>query len=138
MRRFLLTAVAVGAAALVAATTALAQRTADTLTCGDATYSITVTSQPSDHSVGWGIGTISGGDHFIPTAFSGEAIDLTTGETLFSFTQSKGQGNGMHTQTQVTCSTPTELGTAGELGVPGVDPADEIALTFSATVVRKP
>ena len=138
MRRFSFVAIAAVAVSIVLSGTAAAQRTQDTLICGGIAIPITVTSTNNDNSVAWGGGTISGGDHFIPTSFSGALVDLTTGETLFSFFQAKGKGNGQHNQAQMTCSTPTDTGTAGEFGIPDVDTDDVVQFSFTATVVRKP
>jgi hypothetical protein len=138
MRRVFGLALAAMAVSIVFSGTAAAQRTQDTLICGGIAFPITVTSTTNDTSVAWGVGTISGGDHFIPTSFSGTLVDLTTGETLFSFSQTKGNGNGQHNQDQMTCSTPTDTATAGDFGIPGVDPDDVVQFSFTATVVRKP
>jgi hypothetical protein len=137
MRRYLVAAMVAAVVGLVVAATGTAARTQDTLTCGDAQYAVTVTSTTNDNSVAWGIAKVSGGDHFIPTSFSGTGVDLTTGQTLFSFSQAKGNGNGMHNQDQITCTTPTQTSTAGDLGIPGVDPTDVIQFSFSATAVHK-
>ena len=136
MRRVFVLAIAAMAVSIVFSGTAAAQRTQDTLICGGIAIPITVNSTNSDNSVAWGVGTISGGDHFIPTSFSGTLIDLTTGETLFSFSQAKGKGQ--HNQAQMTCTTPTDTGTAGDFGIPGVDPDDVVQFTLTVTVVRKP
>ena len=137
MRRFLAAATLAAVVTVVVVATGTAARTQDTLICGTTSYPVTVTSTTSDNSVAWGVGTVSGGDHFIPTSFSGTGVDLTTGETIFSFSQAKGNGNGQHNQDQMTCSTAPETATAGELGIPGVNPSDVIRFTFSATVVHK-
>ena len=92
MRRVFVLAIAAMAVSIVFSGTAAAQRTQDTLICGGIAIPITVTSTNSDNSVAWGVGTISGGDHFIPTSFSGTLVDLTTGETLFSFPRRRGRG----------------------------------------------
>ena len=99
---------------------------------------MTVTTTTNDHSVAWGVGTVSNRLHGIPVSFSGTTTDLTTGMVLNSFSQSKGNGNGMHNQPTVTCTSPPETATAGELGIPGVDPSDVIEFDFSAQVVLKP
>ena len=138
MRRVFVLAIAAMAVSIVFSGTAAAQRTQDTLICGGIAIPITVTSTNSDNSVAWGVGMISGGDHFIPTSFSGTLIDLTTGETLFSFSQAKGKGKGQHNQAQMTCTTPTDTGTAGDFGIPGVDPDDVVQFSLTVTVVRKP
>jgi len=137
MRRYLAAATLAAAVTLVAAATGTAARTQDTLICGSTQIPVTVTSTTNDNSVAWGVGTIGGGDHFIPTSFSGTGVDMTTGKTLFSFFQAKGGGNGQHNQDQMSCSTAPETATAGELGIPGVDPGDVIQFSFSATVVHK-
>jgi hypothetical protein len=38
----------------------------------------------------------------------------------------------------ITCAAPPETATAGELGIPGVDPNDLIEFDFSVQVVLKP
>ena len=138
MRRYLVAATAAAVTALAIVGAGTAARTQDTLICGNTQIPITVTTTTNDNSVAWGVGTVGAGDHFIPTSFSGTGVDLTTGQTLFTFSQAKGNGNGMHNQDQMSCSTAPETATAGELGIPGVDPNDVIRFSFSATVVRKP
>jgi hypothetical protein len=139
---------AVFLAALVVTGAGLATRGSDFVTCNDgSSYAITVTQQPSDNSVGWGVGTFSGGDHLIPTSFSGTFYDDTIGATLDSFTQAKGKGNGQHNQTQLTCSTPAETGTVadflgGEALPPewadlGVQLTDQVTASFTVTGVHQ-
>ena len=138
MRRYLVAATLVAVVAMVAAATGSAARTQDTLICGGVQIPITVTTTSNDNSVAWGVGTVSGGDHFIPTSFSGTAVDLTTGQTVFSFSQDKGNGMGLHNADQLSCTTAPETGTAAEFGIPGVNPTDVIQFTLSVTGVRKP
>jgi len=138
LRRYFLAAATAALLALVTAGTGTAARTQDTLICGNTEIPITVTTTTNDNSVAWGVGTVGKGDHFIPTSFSGTAVDLTTGDTLDSFSQAKGKGNGQHNQDQMTCNTPPETATAGDLGIPGVDPNDVIQFTLTVTVVHKP
>jgi hypothetical protein len=140
MRRLFVLAIAAIVVSIVFSGTAAAQRTQDTLICGGIAIPITVTSTNNDNAVAWGVGTISGGDHFIPTSFSGTLVDLTTGETLFSFfpAKGKGKGKGQHNQAQMTCTTPTDTGTAGEFGISGVNPDDVVQFSLTVTVVRKP
>ena len=38
----------------------------------------------------------------------------------------------------MTCTTPTDTGTAGDFGIPGVDPDDVVQFSLTVTVVRKP
>jgi hypothetical protein len=140
MRRIVLLTPVVAALALIAAATGSAARGTVTLDCGTAgTFPATVTMTTNDHSVAWGVATISGGTHLIPTSFSFTATDLTAGGTvLFSATNVKGNGNGLHNQGPVlTCSTPTEFATAGELGIPAnvAPPDDVIQIDMSATAV---
>ena len=139
MRRVLALA-CVAAGALVATGVSSAAREQQVLTCtgGLGTITVTVTTTTNDHSVAWGVGTVSSSLHGIPVSFSGTATDLTTGTVLESFVQAKGQGNGMHNQPTVTCTGPPETDTAGDLGIPGVDPGDVIQFTFSAQVVLRP
>ena len=132
-----------GTIAALSAVTALAgpasaARTTDTIVCGGETLTLTVTSTNSDNAPAWGVGTISGGSHLIPTSFSFTATDLNTGDVLFSDTQAKGNGNGQHNQTSITCIGVPERATAGELGIPGVDPSHVIEFDFTVTAVRKP
>jgi hypothetical protein len=44
----------------------------------------------------------------------------------------------MQNQPTVTCTSPPETATVGELGIPGVNPSDVIEFDFSAQVVLKP
>ena len=128
--------------ALVVTGVSSAARIQQQLTCtgGVGTIAVTVTSTSNDHSVAWGTGKVSSSLHGIPVSFAGTATDLTTGQALdsFSFFQAKGQGNGMHNQPTVTCSSPPQTDTAGDLGVPAVDPGDMIQFAFSAQVVLQP
>ena len=136
-RTFTLAVVAV--VALIAAGIGNAGREQQVLTCtGLGTITVTVTTTTNDHSVAWGVGTVSSSLHGIPVSFSGTATDLTTGTVLNSFFQAKGNGNGMHNQPTVACSSPPETATAGELGIPGIDPGDVIEFDFTAQVVLKP
>ena len=135
MRRFLAVST-VAVAGLVAAGVSNAGRSPITLTCtGLGTLTVTVTQTTNDHSVAWGVGTVSPGFHGIPVGFTVTVTDLTTGTVLDSFTQEKGGGNGMHNLPTVTCTEEPETATAGELGIPGVNPTDVIQFTFSAQVV---
>ena len=139
MRRlFALSVVAL--VALVVAGVGNAAREQQTLTCtGLGTITVTVTTTTNDHSVAWGVGTVSSSLHGIPVSFSGTITDLTTHTQLDSFFQAKGKGNGMHNQPTVTCTSPPEIATAGEMGgIPGVDDSDLIQFDFSAQVVLKP
>jgi hypothetical protein len=142
MRRISVATIAVAGIALVAASVGSAGRIQQTLTCGGGlgTVTVTVTNTTNDHSVAWGVGTVSSSLHGIPVSFSGTATDLTTNTPLpdFSFSQAKGNGNGMHNQPTVTCTEAPQTDTAGDLGVPGVDPSDIIEFDFSAQVVLKP
>jgi hypothetical protein len=135
MRRLFLATAAAVVAALTAASVGSAGRAQMTLICNGEPLTVTVTQTTNDNSVAWGVGTISGGSHGIPVSFSGSATDVTTGAQVFSFSQSK--GNGMHNQPTITC-TQTSTATAGELGIPGVNPSDVIEQNFAATVVLKP
>ena len=138
---FTLAVVAASSVALATAGVGNAGREQQVLTCtGLGTITVTVTTTTNDHSVAWGVGTVSSSLHGIPVSFSGTATDLTTGMALddFSFFQAKGSGNGMHNQQTVTCSSPPETATAGELGIPGLDPGDVIEFDFSAQVALKP
>src|SRR6476646_4550408 len=124
--------------ALVAASVGNAGREQQKLTCtGLGTITVTVTTTTNDHSVAWGVGTVSSSLHGIPVSFSGTITDLTTQTVLDSFFQAKGHGNGMHNQPTITCTAPPETATAGDLGIPGVDPNDLIEFDFSAQVVLK-
>lgn len=126
----------------------MATRGSDYITCDDgSSYAITVTQTSNDNSVAWGVGTVSGGDHFIPTSFSGTFVDTTLGITLDSFSQAKGNGNGQHNQTRLTCQTPTDTGTVADFlgGEPlpqkwadlGVQLTDTVTATFTVTGVHQ-
>jgi hypothetical protein len=138
MRRYVLAVAATVSVMLGTAAVATGARTPDTLICGETQIPITVTNTTNENSVAWGVGTVGGGDHFIPTSFSGTVVDLTTGETLDSFSEIKGNGNGLHNQAQLDCSTATVTASAGELGIPGLDPDDIVDTSFFVTVVRRP
>lgn len=139
MRRLLALPI-VATIALVVAGVSNAGRIQQQLTCtgGLGTVTVTVTNTTNDHSVAWGTGKVSNSLHGIPVSFTGTITDLTTDTQLDSFTQAKGQGHGMHNQPTVTCSSPPETATAGELGIPGIDPSDVIEFDSSAQVVLKP
>ena len=108
------------------------------LTCtGLGTITVTVTTTTNDHSVAWGVGTVSHLVRGIPVSFSGTVTDLTTSTVLDTFFQAKGHGHGMHNEPSITCTSPPETATAGELGIPGVNPTDVIEFDFSAQVVLK-
>ena len=124
--------------ALVAEGAGNAGREQQTLTCtGLGTITVTVTTTTNDHSVAWGVGTVSHLVRGIPVSFSGTVTDLTTNTVLDTFFQAKGHGNGMHNEPTITCTSPPETATAGELGIPGVNPTDVIEFDFSAQVVLK-
>ena len=148
IKRPILALAVVAVTSLVATSAGMSSRGQDFVTCDNgASYPITVTQQPTDNSVGWGVGTIAGGDHLIPTSFSGSALDTTIHLTLFSFSQAKGKGNGQHNQSQLTCQTPTETSTLADFlgGEPmpaewaamGAKLTDEVTFTLTVTAVLK-
>lgn len=142
MRRILAFAF-VAVIALVAAGVGNAGREQQVLDCGGGlgAITVTVTTTTNDHSVAWGVGTVSNSLHGIPVSFAGTATDLTTNTVLdsFSFFQAKGKGNGMHNEPTVVCSGAPETATAGQLGgIPGVADSDVIEFAFTAQVVLKP
>jgi len=137
MRRLLALPI-VAVIVLLAAGVSNAGREQMTLTCtGFGPLTVTVTTTTNDHSVAWGTGKVSSSMHGIPVSFSGAFINLTTGAGLFSFTQAKGNGHGMHNQSSVTCTSPPETGTAASFGITGVDPNTPVEFDFSAQVVIK-
>jgi hypothetical protein len=123
---------------LVTAGVGTAGRDQQILMCGGEPLTLTVTTTTNDHSVAYGVGTISGGMHLIPTSFSGTLTDLTTSTVLFTFSQSKGKGHGMHNQTSITCTQVEPATTAGALGIPGVAPTDVVQFSLVVTAVLKP
>jgi hypothetical protein len=138
MRRLLALPLVVVVVALLAAGAANAGRMQQTLTCtGLGTITVTVTTTKNDHSVAWGTGKASSSFHGIPVSFTGTVTDLNTGFVLDSFFQAKGKGHGMHRQPTVTCTSPPEITTAGQAGIPGVNPNTPIEFDFSAQVVIK-
>jgi hypothetical protein len=135
--------------ALMAAGAAMATKGQDFVTCDNGhSYPITVTQQPNDNSVGWGVGRIGGGDHLIPTGSSGSFYDETIGQTLDSFSQAKGKRNGQRNRAQLTCQTPTETFTLEEFlgGEPmppeweqmGAQLTDQVSFTLTVTAVQRP
>lgn len=138
MRRILAAIAAVATTALISVGVGNAGREQQVLTCtGLGTITVTVTTTTNDHSVAWGVGSDSSGLLGIPVSFSGTVTDLTANTVLDSFFQAKGHGNGMHNFSTVTCTTPPETATAGELGIPGIDPSHVIQFAFSAQVALK-
>lgn len=138
MRRLLMLPL-IAAVALLAAGAANAGRIQQTLTCGSyGTLTVTTTNTKSDHSVAWGTGKVASPRLLgIPVSFSGSVTDLTTNTVLFTFFQAKGHGHGMHRRATVTCTSPPVTMTAGEAGIPGVDPSDTVEQDFTAQVVIK-
>ncbi len=138
MRR-LLALPLVAVIALLATGVSNAGREQQVLTCGGyGTLTVSVTTTKNDHSVAWGTGKVSSPRLLgIPVSFSGTTTDLTTNTVLGSFFQAKGKGHGMHKRHTVTCTSPPETGTAADLGIVGVNPADMIEFDFSAQVVIK-
>jgi hypothetical protein len=137
LRRIFFATVAVAITAMAAAGTSSAARDTETFMCGGQELTFTVTTVKNDQGVAWGVGTISGGSHLIPTSFSGTFTDVTTNTVLFAFSQMKGNGNALKNQTQITC-TQSESGTAADLGVPDVAPTDMLEFNFTVTAVVKP
>jgi hypothetical protein len=132
MRRILAFPI-VALVALVAASVSNAGREQQTLTCaGLGTITVTVTTTTNDHSVAWGVGTVSlveaprhsrqllGDDHR-PDDEQGAGLVLP----------GQRQGSGMHNQPTITCTAPPETATAGELGIPGINPNDVIEFDLS-------
>ena len=137
MRRFLALPL-VAVVALLAATAANAGRIQQTLTCGSlGTITVTTTTTKNNHSVAWGTGKVSNRLHGIPVSFSGSVTDTTTNTVLFTFFKAKGKGHGMHRHPTVTCTSPPVTTTAGQAGIPNVNPSDIIEMDFSAQVVIK-
>lgn len=138
MRRILVATAAAATTALVAAGVGNAGREQQTLTCtGLGTITVTVTTTTNDHSVAWGVGSDTSGLLGIPVSFSGTVTDTTANTVLDSFFQAKGHGNGMHNFSTVTCTSPPETATAGDLGIPGIDPSHIIEFDFTAQVALK-
>jgi hypothetical protein len=138
MRRFLALPL-IALVALLAAGVSNAGREQQTLTCGTyGTLAVTVTTTKNDHSVAWGTGKVSNPRLLgIPVSFSGTTTDITTHTVLGTFSQSKGNGHGMHRQHTVTCTSSPQTGTAADFGITGVSPTDTIEFDFSAQVVVK-
>jgi hypothetical protein len=138
MRRILVLPT-VAVVALLAAGAADAGRIQQTLDCeGLGTVTVTVTTTNNDHSVAWGTGKVSSSLHGIPVSFSVTITDLTTHTVVFTFFQAKGHGDGMHNQPTIACTGQPDFATAGEAGIPGVNPNDMIEFDNTAQVVLKP
>ena len=86
----------------------------------------------SSQNGGWGSAQIISGGSGVgsPVAFGGTGTDTTVGQTLFSFSQMKGQGFAEHNQsaTTTTC-TLTTTGTLADFLAPGATPPPGTALT---------
>jgi hypothetical protein len=140
---------AVAAAGLFATGAGISARGQDFVSCDNRqSYPVTVTTVSNDNAVAWGVGTIAGGEHLIPTSFSGTLYDTTIQQALDTFSQAKGNGNGQHNQQQLTCQTPTESGTLEDFlgGEPlppeweqlGAQLSDEVTFTLTVSAVLKP
>jgi hypothetical protein len=140
MRRVLSITALTAVLAMLAAGVGSAARTQQQLVCNGETLTLTVTTVENEHGVAWGVGTLSGGTHLIPTSFSGQLTDLTTGATLFSFAQTKGKGHALPNATKVTCTETDPAGTAADFGIPAslAAPTDIVQFSLSVTAVWKP
>ena len=96
---------------------------------------------------GWSAAQIVGGDAtgtLIPTSFTFEAFDVTTGHDLFpAGSQVKGGGNGNHQQATVLCTqqftdTLANLLEPGDELPPGAQLTDTVTVTLTATAVHVP
>jgi hypothetical protein len=142
-RRLALATAVTAIVASVVVSVGMAGRTQQTLTCNGEALTLTVTSTTNDHSTAWGVGTVSGGTHLIPTSFTGYLYDVTTSSVIpgTEFTQIKGNGHALQNQSGslVACSETQVGGTAGDLGfsAPGVSSSDEIAFVINVTAIWK-
>jgi hypothetical protein len=100
---------------------------------GFGTLSVTVTETTNDHSVAWGVGKVEAGFHAIPTSFSITITDLTHGARVVHTGQGRRQRHAQPADRH--CTESPETATAGELGIPGINPNDVIQFAFSAQVV---
>jgi hypothetical protein len=113
-----------------------------TLQCDGHDLSVRVNNNNSKEHGGWGAAVVidGGAGVIVPTYFSGQAIDVTLGTELFSFTQTKGDGNGNHAQATINCTT-TQTMSLGDFVdspdqiPPGASPDDVVSFTITVEAV---
>ncbi|MGN6161764.1 MAG: hypothetical protein ACTHOG_08690 [Marmoricola sp.] len=136
---------AMGVCGVVTAGSAGAAQQIQQVTCEGQTYTIrTNTNNSSDKGGQSSVQIVAGGSgHFTPTSFAGTLVDESTHQTLFSFQQTKGNGNANHNQASITC-TDTQQSTLGEFWDPsqplpaGTSADDPVTFTITVTVVHHP
>lgn len=129
---------------VVAATPAGAAQSTMPITCGGQQLLVRTNNNNSSDHGGWGAAIVvdGGSGHLIPTSFSGTLVDETTGTTVFSFAQSKGNGNANNSQQAVSCTsivqdTLGDFAGPGEQLPPGTSPTDQVTFTINVTAVPK-
>jgi len=115
-----------------------------TLTCDGQQLTLRTTNNNSSEHGGWSAAQIVAGGtgHLVPIEFSGAAVDVTVGQTIFSFEQVKGNSAAAGQQT-ITC-TQTEVGTLADFVdpsqplPPGTALTDEVSFTLTAIAFHRP
>jgi hypothetical protein len=144
LRRALCLPLVAAAGAAIAASPAGAAQQLQTINCAGHQLTVRTNTNHSSQNGGWGSAKIvSGGSGTgSPVAFSGQLLDTTQNETVFTFGSAKGHGKAEHKQNTITCTQQTS-GTVGDFVEPnaplppGVSPSDEATFLLSVTVVPK-
>ncbi len=132
----------VGVAALTAPAASAAQ-TEQVITCDGQQLTVRSNENNSSEHGGWSAAKIvSGGTgHAVPIEFAGSLYDSTIQQTVFSFDEVKGGGNGNHNQSTITCN-QSQDGTLGDfldpgdVPPPGTSADDAVTFSIDITVVR--
>ena len=133
-------ALACSVGGLALAAPAQAAQSEQMLTCDGHQLTIRTPDNNSSDMGGWSAAQVSGDGHLIPTTFAGSLYDVTVGQVVFQFSETKGAGNGNHNQQTVSCTQETSgtladfVGPGDELP-PGTALTDEVTFTITATAV---
>ena len=127
---------------LVGLPNAVAAQSTDTIDCAGHTLTIRANSSNSSEKGGWSsVQVVDGGSgHLTPVSFRATLTDTTTGQSLGSFTTTKGNGQAQHTRDTVECtdsivSTLAEFIEDPSTLPPGAALTDAAVLDFTAVVV---
>jgi hypothetical protein len=132
------------AGAAFAASPASAAQQLQTVMCNGHQLTVRVNTNHSSQNGGWGSAKIVSGGSGVgsPVAISGQLVDSTLDQTLFTFSSSKGHGKAEHNQQTITC-TEQQTGTVGDFVPPdaqlppGASFNDEATFTLTVIVVPK-
>jgi hypothetical protein len=136
-----LTALACSIGGLAMAAPATAAQSEMPIMCAGQQLIVRTNNNSSSDMGGWGAAqVVSGGSgHLIPTTFDGTFYDATIDQTIFTFSQAKGGGNGNHNLQPTAICTDTQTGTLGDflepgdIPPPGSSPSDSVVFTIRVT-----